>query len=213
MFSLLAHLSCPRCGSQYERDSRRDLCVKCGGPLFPRYHPRAIDRGAAAACAEGQGAIQELFERTVAYLKQRVQFGVPIGSFQALQHRAADMYVLLELATSLSLYATMALSDGIVDPTIASRAKLQVGRSARSIGQEAIQMHGGIGMTAEYPVGHYVSRLTAIEHTLGSTEDHLRVLVGAIADCEARVAAERPAPTTRPAVDTLSDRTPTVLDA
>ena len=63
-------------------------------------------------------------------------------------------------------------------------AKLQVGRSARSIGQEAIQMHGGIGMTAEYPVGHYVSRLTAIEHTLGSTEDHLRVLAGAVAEHE-----------------------------
>ncbi len=92
------------------------------------------------------------------------------------------MYVLLELASSMSLYATMALADGIVDPTIASRAKLQVGRSARKLGQEAIQMHGGIGITAEYPVGHYVSRLTAIEHTLGTMEDHVRVLAGSVAD-------------------------------
>lgn len=136
----------------------------------------------AALCAEAVGAMQETLRLTTEYLKQRKQFGAPIASFQALTHRAADMYVLLELASSLSLYATMALSDGIVDPTIASRAKLQVGRSARSIGQEAIQMHGGIGMTAEYPVGHYVSRLTAIEHTLGSTEDHLRVLAGSVAD-------------------------------
>lgn len=139
-------------------------------------------RAQAALCAEAVGAMQEALRLTTEYLKQRKQFGAPIARFQALTHRAADMYVLLELASSLSLYATMALSDGIVDPAIASRAKLQVGRSARSIGQEAIQMHGGIGMTAEYPVGHYVSRLTAIEHTLGSTEDHLRVLAGAVAD-------------------------------
>ncbi|WP_420753155.1 acyl-CoA dehydrogenase family protein [Rhodococcus sp. O3] len=141
-------------------------------------------RAQAALCAEAVGAMQETLRLTTEYLKQRKQFGAPIARFQALTHRAADMYVLLELATSLSLYATMALSDGIVDPTVASRAKLQVGRSARSIGQEAIQMHGGIGMTAEYPVGHYVSRLTAIEHTLGSTEDHLRVLAGAVTEHE-----------------------------
>ena len=141
-------------------------------------------RAQAALCAEAVGAMQEALRLTTEYLKQRKQFGAPIARFQALTHRAADMYVLLELASSLSLYATMALSDGIVDPAIASRAKLQVGRSARSIGQEAIQMHGGIGMTAEYPVGHYVSRLTAIEHTLGSTGDHLRVLAGSVADHE-----------------------------
>jgi alkylation response protein AidB-like acyl-CoA dehydrogenase len=139
-------------------------------------------RAQAALCAEAVGAMQETLRLTTEYLKQRKQFGAPIARFQALTHRAADMYVLLELASSLSLYATMALSDGIVDPIIASRAKLQVGRSARSIGQEAIQMHGGIGMTAEYPVGHYVSRLTAIEHTLGSSEDHLRALAAAVAD-------------------------------
>ncbi len=136
-------------------------------------------RAQAALCAEAVGAMEEALRLTTEYLKTRKQFGVPIAKFQTLTHRAADMYVLLELARSMSLYATMSLADGTVDPVVASRAKLQIGRSARTIGQEAIQMHGGIGMTAEYPVGHYVSRLTAIEHTLGGSDDHLRVLASA----------------------------------
>ncbi|MFC9554715.1 acyl-CoA dehydrogenase family protein [Rhodococcus sp. NPDC056960] len=136
-------------------------------------------RAQAALCAEAVGAMEEALRLTTEYLKTRKQFGVPIAKFQTLTHRAADMYVLLELARSMSLYATMSLADGTVDPVVASRAKLQIGRSARTIGQEAIQMHGGIGMTAEYPVGHYLSRLTAIEHTLGGSDDHLRVLAAA----------------------------------
>lgn len=136
----------------------------------------------AALCAEAVGAMEEALRLTTEYLKTRKQFGVPLAKFQTLTQRAADMYVLLELARSMSLYATMSLSDGVVDPAIASRAKLQISRSARKIGQEAIQMHGGIGMTAEYPVGHYVSRLTAIEHTLGGGDDHLRLLAAAVAD-------------------------------
>lgn len=138
-------------------------------------------RAQAALCAEAVGAMEEALRLTTEYLRTRKQFGVPLASFQTLTQRAADMYVSLELARSMSLYATMSLADGVIDPVVASRAKLQVGRSARHVGQEAIQMHGGIGMTAEYAVGHYVSRLTAIEHTLGSTEDHLRVLVTEVA--------------------------------
>ncbi|MFC9786148.1 acyl-CoA dehydrogenase family protein [Rhodococcus sp. NPDC127528] len=141
-------------------------------------------RAQAALCAEAVGAMGEALRLTTDYLKQRKQFGVPLAKFQALTQRAADMYVELELASSMSLYATMSLADGIVDTTIASRVKLQVSRAARHIGLEAIQMHGGIGMTAEYPVGHYVSRLTAIGHTLGSADDHLRVLAGRVADYE-----------------------------
>ena len=141
-------------------------------------------REQAALCAEAVGAMEEALRLTTEYLKTRKQFGVPLAKFQTLTHRAADLYVSLELARSMSLYATMSLADGVVDPVIASRVKLQIGRSARLIGQEAIQMHGGIGMTAEYPVGHYVSRLVAIEHTLGSTEDHLRVLAAGVADHE-----------------------------
>lgn len=141
-------------------------------------------RAQAALCAEAVGAMEETLRLTTEYLEARKQFGVPLAKFQTLTQRAADMYVSLELARSMSLYATMSLADGVVDSLIASRAKLQIGRSARHIGQEAIQMHGGIGMTAEYPVGHYVSRLTAIEHTLGASTDHLRVLAAAVADHE-----------------------------
>ena len=137
-------------------------------------------RAQAALCAESIGIMTEALRLTTEYLKQRKQFGVPLAKFQTLTHRAADMYVALELASSMSLYATMAIADGVIDPTIASRAKLSVGRAAHQIGQEAIQMHGGIGMTAEYPVGHYVSRLVAIEHTLGASDDHLRVLAAGV---------------------------------
>lgn len=138
-------------------------------------------RAQVALCAEAVGAMEEALRLTTEYLRTRKQFGVPLASFQTLTQRAADMYVSLELARSMSQYATMSLADGVVDPMVASRAKLRVGRSARHIGQEAIQMHGGIGMTAEYSVGHYVSRLTAIEHTLGSVDDHLRVLAADVA--------------------------------
>lgn len=137
-------------------------------------------RTQAGLCAEAVGVMTETLRLTTEYLKQRKQFGVPLATFQTLTQRAADMYVSLELASTMSLYATMSLADGLVNPLIASRAKMQISSAARHIGQEAIQMHGGIGMTAEYPVGHYVSRLTAIGHTLGSEEDHLRVLAGSI---------------------------------
>ncbi|WP_067823652.1 acyl-CoA dehydrogenase family protein [Nocardia inohanensis] len=136
----------------------------------------------AALGAEAVGAMSEALRLTTEYLKTRKQFGVPLRTFQTLTHRAADMYVSLELARSMSLYASMSLADGMVDPVVASRAKLRIGRSGRHIGQEAIQLHGGIGMTAEYPVGHYTARLTAIEHTLGDSSDHLRYLAAHIAD-------------------------------
>ncbi|TSE01861.1 acyl-CoA dehydrogenase [Skermania sp. ID1734] len=144
----------------------------------------AIVRGQVALCAEALGAMEESLRLTTEYLKTRKQFGVPLAKFQTLTQRAADMYVSLELARSMMLYATMMLAEGQADATVASRAKLQVGRSARHIGQESIQMHGGIGMTAEYPVGHYVSRLTAIEHTFGDSADHLRQLAANVADYE-----------------------------
>jgi alkylation response protein AidB-like acyl-CoA dehydrogenase len=80
----------------------------------------------------------------------------------------------------MNFYAAMSIADGNLDPLVAARAKLQIGRSGRHIGQEAIQLHGGIGMTAEYPVGHYAARLTAIEHTLGSSTDQLNMLVGQV---------------------------------
>ncbi|OBK19480.1 acyl-CoA dehydrogenase family protein [Mycobacterium asiaticum] len=136
----------------------------------------------SALCSEALGAMEEALRLTTDYLKTRKQFGVTLNKFQALTQRAADMYVSLELARSMSLYAAMSIADGNYDPVIAARAKLQIGRSGRHIGQEAIQLHGGIGMTAEYPVGHYMARLTAIDHTLGSTGDQLRVLIEHISD-------------------------------
>ncbi|MGV9335041.1 acyl-CoA dehydrogenase family protein [Nocardia sp. NPDC003726] len=138
----------------------------------------------ASLCAESVGAMEEALRLTTDYLKQRKQFGVTLSKFQTLTQRAANMYVSLELARSMSLYATASLADGADDPVIASRARLQVGRAARHIGQEAIQMHGGIGVTAEYPVSHYVARLTAIERTLGSGLEHLRVLSSRVGEYE-----------------------------
>ncbi|WP_433629451.1 acyl-CoA dehydrogenase family protein [Nocardia sp. CA-120079] len=141
-----------------------------------------IGHAQAALCAESIGAMEEALRLTTDYLKTRKQFGVTLSKFQTLTQRAANMYVSLELARSMSLYANASLADGAADPVVASRARLQVGRSARHIGQEAIQMHGGIGVTAEYPVSHYVARLTAIERTLGGGLEHLRVLSAQVGD-------------------------------
>lgn len=141
-------------------------------------------RISSALCAEALGAMEESLRLTTEYLTARKQFGVTLSKFQTLTQRAADMYVSLELARSMALYAAMSIADGDLDPMIAARAKLQVGRSGRHISQEAIQLHGGIGVTAEYPVGHYAARLTAIEHTLGSSQDQLHLLVEQLADYE-----------------------------
>ena len=125
--------------------------------------------------------MEEALRLTTEYLKSRKQFGVPLSNFQTLTQRAADMYVSLELARSMNFYAAMSIADGNFDPVIAARAKLQISRSGRHIAQEAIQLHGGIGVTAEYPVGHYAARLTAIDQTLGSADDQLHTLIGGLA--------------------------------
>jgi alkylation response protein AidB-like acyl-CoA dehydrogenase len=140
----------------------------------------AVIRFQSALCAEAIGAMEESLRLTTDYLKARKQFGVPLKTFQTLTQRASDMYVSLELARSMNFYAAMSVADGRFDPIVASRSKLQIGRSGRHIAQEAIQMHGGIGVTAEYPVAHYAARLTAIEQTFGSSTDQLRYLGGEI---------------------------------
>ncbi|WP_024799905.1 acyl-CoA dehydrogenase family protein [Nocardia sp. BMG51109] len=144
----------------------------------------AIGTAQASLCAEAVGAMSEALRLTTDYLKTRKQFGVPLSTFQTLTQRAANMYVSLELARSMSLYLTAALADGDVGPVPASRARLQVSRAARHIGQEAVQMHGGIGITTEYPVSHYVARLTAVERVLGGGNDHLQVLARQVGDYE-----------------------------
>jgi pimeloyl-CoA dehydrogenase small subunit len=142
---------------------------------------RAIDIATAAVCAEAVGAMTALHELTVEYLKTRKQFGVPIGSFQALQHRAVDMLVALEQARSMAYLATMmAESDDAPDRRrMISAAKVQVGRSARFVGQQAIQLHGGIGMTAEYKAGHYFKRISMIDTLFGDADHHLAIVASA----------------------------------
>ena len=135
----------------------------------------AIDRGAAAACAEGQGEIQELFERTVAYLKQRVQFGVPIGSFQALQHRAADMYAETELCRSTMILAAIAADYEDADERQAeiSAAKLQLSRGGWFVQENAIQLFGGIGVTDEQDEGLFFKRLRVLQGLYGDADWHV----------------------------------------
>jgi len=140
----------------------------------------ARNHAVVALCAEALGAMSAAFDLTVDYLKTRKQFGVPLMSFQALTHRAADLYVSLELARSTVQYAAMAMAEDPSDSALVSRTKVVVGKAGRRIGQEAIQLHGGIGMTAEYSVGHLVARLTAIERTYGDTRQHLTALAGSL---------------------------------
>lgn len=143
---------------------------------------RTVIRYQSALCSEAVGVMAEALGLTTEYLTSRRQFGVPLSKFQTLTQRAADMYVSLELARSMNFYAAMSIADGRFDPVVAARTKLQIGRSGRHIAQEAIQLHGGIGMTAEYPVGHYAARLTAIDNTFGTADDQLRTLVGHVGD-------------------------------
>lgn len=168
-------------GAQIDLDSTPAEPLGDGGDAAQAIHG-AVIRIQSGLCAEAVGAMEEALRLTTDYLKTRKQFGVTLNKFQALTQRAADMYVSLELARSMSLYASMSIADGNLDPVIASRAKLQIGRSGRHIAQESIQLHGGIGVTAEYPVAHYAARLTAIEHTLGTSGEHLHNLVDHIGD-------------------------------
>jgi len=142
---------------------------------------RVVDEAIAALSAEAVGAMAGLHELTVEYLKTRKQFGVPIGSFQVLQHRAVDMLTALEQARSMAYYATMmaAEPDARERRKALAAAKVQIGRSAKYVGQEAIQLHGGIGMTMEYKAGHYFKRLTMIDMAFGDADHHLRELAKA----------------------------------
>jgi pimeloyl-CoA dehydrogenase small subunit len=138
----------------------------------------AVDEVIAALCAESVGVMQTMQDLTLDYLKTRKQFGRAIGSFQALQHRSVDMFVALEGARSMAMFAAvMAGEENPIERRKAiSAAKVQIGRSGKSIGQEAIQLHGGIGMTMEYAVGHYFKRMTMIDQLYGDADRHLTEL-------------------------------------
>ena len=134
----------------------------------------AVDIGIAATCAEAVGVMDKTLALTADYMNTRKQFGVAISSFQALRHRAADMKMQLELARSMSYYAALKLNAPAPERRAAmARAKYQLGNSMRFVGQQAVQLHGGIGVTDEYIVSHYFKKLTQLEMTFGDTLHHL----------------------------------------
>lgn len=139
---------------------------------------RAIEHGIAAACAESLGVMEAMQALTLDYLKTRKQFGRAIGEFQALQHRAVDMFMALEQARSMVFFATgaLALDDAAERARAIAAAKVQVARSTRHIAEEAVQLHGGIGMTLEYFLGHLARRATALASLFGDEDHHLRRL-------------------------------------
>jgi pimeloyl-CoA dehydrogenase small subunit len=142
---------------------------------------RVVDEAIAALAAEAVGAMAEMHTLTLDYLTTRKQFGVAIGAFQALQHRAVDMFVALEQARSMAMFAIMmsAEDDADVRSRASSGAKVQIGRSAKVVGQGAIQLHGGVGMTMELKVGHYFKRATMIDVLFGDADHHLTKLAEA----------------------------------
>lgn len=135
----------------------------------------ASDYGATLLCAEAVGAMDALNAATLEYLKTRQQFGVPIGKFQALQHRMAEMFMQAEQARSMATLAAVKVSaeDANERRRVVSAAKARVGQALKYVGQQAVQLHGGMGVTDELPAAHHFKRLTMIELTLGDTDHHL----------------------------------------
>jgi alkylation response protein AidB-like acyl-CoA dehydrogenase len=136
----------------------------------------ALDAGAAALCAEAVGIMWRMHDMTLDYIKVRKQFGATLSSCQALQHRMVNLYMKCQLAQSIAMAAIAALdsTDATTRGRAVSAAKAQIGRTARQVGEDSIQLHGGIAMTDEYAVGHYFKRLTMIRLTFGDEEFHLK---------------------------------------
>jgi alkylation response protein AidB-like acyl-CoA dehydrogenase len=154
------------------RDAPATLLAAAGAGHAALEH--AVDVGIAAVCAEAVGAMDRLVALTVEYMNTRKQFGVPIATFQALRHRVADVKMQLELARSMSYYASLKLGEPAPQRRRAlSQAKVQLGNAMRHVGQQCVQLHGGIGVTDEYAGSHYFKRLTVLEMTFGDTMHHL----------------------------------------
>ena len=134
-----------------------------------------LDLGCASVCAEAVGILDKLLEATVAHVRERKQFGQPIGKFQAIQHRMADMVLHIEQARSMSTLAAVRCTEAdlALRQTALSAAKVIIGQACRFVGQQAVQLHGGMGVTDELMVSHYFKRLMAIELQFGSTDQHL----------------------------------------
>jgi len=136
---------------------------------------QVVDEAIAAICAEAVGAMEKLYKTTIEYARTRVQFGQPIGRFQVIQHRLVDMYMAYEQAKSMALMANLKLTAPRDERRKAiSAAKVQIGKSGRLVGQQAVQIHGGMGMTDELNVGHYFKRLTMIDTLFGNVDHHLK---------------------------------------
>lgn len=150
-----------------------DALLGTEGQAWPSL-AHARDEGAAAVCAEAVGNMRKVLADTVEYAKQRQQFGQPIGSFQALQHRMVDMHMELEQSVSAVYLAVLNLeADARTRARSVSAAKATVGRAARYLGQNSVQLHGAMGMTEELAIGHYFKRLTAVQYEYGSTDHHV----------------------------------------
>jgi pimeloyl-CoA dehydrogenase small subunit len=136
---------------------------------------QVTDTAIAAHAAEAVGAMKVLLDTTVEYSKTRKQFGVPIGKFQVLQHRMVDMFMNAEQSSSITYMVTLKLGEGEVErKKAASAAKVQIGKAGRFVGQQAVQIHGGMGMTDELNVGHYFKRLTMLDTLYGNVDHHLK---------------------------------------
>jgi pimeloyl-CoA dehydrogenase small subunit len=137
---------------------------------------KVMDEATVALCAEAVGVLRRLHEGTLDYTKQRKQFGQPIAAFQVLQHRMVDMFIQVEQAVSMTYMATIKVDDedAAERAKAVSAAKVQIGRACRFVGQNAIQLHGGMGMTDEMAIGHYFKRATIIEGLFGSVDHHMR---------------------------------------
>ena len=135
---------------------------------------KVLDEATAASCAEAVGAMRQLHTGTLEYARQRKQFGVAIASFQVLQHRMVDMFMNVEQSVSMTYMATIKLTDDAERAKAVSAAKVQIGKACKFVGQNAIQIHGGMGMTDELAIGHYFKRATMIEGLYGSVDHHLR---------------------------------------
>jgi len=157
-----------------EVDLGTDALIGTAGAALPRIQ-RSIDRGIAALCAEAVGVMNALNKVTLEYLKTRKQFGVAIGTFQALKHRMADMLMAAEQSRSMAIIAAVHADSG--DAAERSRsiaaAKAYIGQAGRLVGQQAVQLHGGMGVVDEHIVSHYFKRLTMIDMTFGDADYHL----------------------------------------
>ncbi|MCV6624510.1 MAG: acyl-CoA dehydrogenase, partial [Cellvibrionaceae bacterium] len=165
-------------GAEVQFNNAKATLIGTAGEALPVVEA-VMDRALLAVCAEAVGAMEVSTAKTVEYTKTRVQFGVPISKFQALQHRMADMFIEQQQAKSILVMAAMKLDqDPVAGRKAVAAAKYRIGKAARKVGQESVQIHGGIGVTDELDVGHFFKRLTMLEMLFGNSDYHGRRFAG-----------------------------------